>query len=358
MVSKFTQPDMTMQTPVEYKAFIDAAISVLGRLGAGFSPFVNHALSLMSVYVQPGAIFNNGTGQFVTSSESGVVLVAPGSDSYIARIYIDKFGDLGVVYGAVAASPVVPNYPVDVFPICRVTLTSATTEVTNDMLIDERAFAARYGTPRNSYLFSSSGTFVCPTNAKFLRITCAGAGGGGGGGASSAADAAKYAGGGGGGAGSVINRMFNPENLTIVIGAGGTGGNSAATAAVAATAGTAGGATSVTGAASALAISCAGGGGGGAATAAANGAVGTAGAAGTGVAGTAGSAGVANTNGGNGGGTGTSASLSAGGKGAILASTRIGNPGVRGSGGGGGIGFQSGAKGGNGGGGFVLIEVF
>ncbi|AEV24629.1 hypothetical protein Dsui_0209 [Azospira oryzae PS] len=361
-VSKFTQPDMTTMDPAAYKAALDAAINAMSRMGAGFAPRAADTPD-MTVTVDPGALFNRSTGGFTTAAGQVTAAIAtPGAGtSKIVRVYVTEAGVVGKVEGAASASPVAPAYPTGVFPVCQVTVADTTTAITNAMITDERAFNTGYGVPRNAFLVTASSTFACPNGAKFLRITAAGGGGGGGGGYSAAADATKYGGGGGGGAGSVISRMFTPENLAIVIGAGGAGGaNASAAATNDAVAGSAGGTTTITGAYSGSAISCAGGGGGGRAVSTpANGAAGTAGAAGTGVAGTAGVAGTS-ISGGNGGGTGTSATLSAGGKGAAWATTgRIGSPGSRGSGGGGGSGFQAGGLGGgNGGDGFVLIEVF
>lgn len=356
-VSKFTQPDFTNQQPNTYKGNIDGAVQVLSRMGAGFAPRAEDTPS-MKIAVDAGAIFNRATGGYIAkSAQLTSTITAPGSNSKIVRVYIDELGQVGTVEGAVAASPVAPQYPAGSYPVCRVTITNATTTITNSMITDERAFGSSYGVPKNTFLIEKSTTFLCPPGAQFLRVTAAAAGAGAGGGASSAGDTNKYGGGGGGGGASVIGRLFAPVDLQITIGAKGVGGANAASSGVAATAGTDGGNTVVTDG-GANTITCSGGVKGAAATAAANGAGGAGGAAGTGVAGTAGSAGVTNTNGGNGGGTGTGGLLSLGGAGAVLASTRTGTAGRKGSGGGGGIGFDAAGKGGDGGEGFVLIEVF
>ncbi len=341
MVSPFIQPDMTTQNAVEYKAAIDAAVSVLASSGAGFAPD-DGGDSDMSVRVGIGVLFNRGTGNRIVTSPQSAAIAAPASNSWIVRGYVDEAGVLSVAYGVAAASPVAPAYPAGSVPVFRVTVPTGTTQITNSMLIDERAWNSGYGTLKNTFLITSSTTFACPAGAKFLRLTAAGGGGG------------------GGGAACVVASLFNPENLNIVIGAGGLGGTSASAAGgvVGQVGATAGGSTSVTGAVSGLTFTCAGGGLGGPATAAANGAVGAAGAAGTGIVGTAGGVATAGAKGGDGGGVGTGSSLSAGGKGAILVTTRTGSSGQRGSGGGGAIGFGSSEKGGNGGDGFVLIEVF
>lgn len=356
-VAKFVQPDMTQHDAATYKALIDGAISVLARMGAGFAPRAEDTPS-MKIAVDAGVIFNRATGGFISvAAQTTAVISAPVSDSKIVRVYIDEQGVVGKVEGSAAASPVAPSYPPGCFPICQVTISSATTSITNAAITDERAFGVSYGVPKNTFLITSSTTFVPPVGAKFLRVTPCGAGAGAGGGASAAADANKYGGGGGGGGACVLNRLFSPEALIIVIGAGGLGGANAATAGVAASAGTDGGATTVTGAVSGNVITCAGGVKGTAATAAANGTGGAGGTAGTGVAGTAGSNGTTNTSGGKGGGTGTGGVMSPYAPGGTPTS-RSGTSGQRGGGGGGGCGFESGGKGGDGGNGFALIEVF
>lgn len=356
-VSKFTQPDATTQDTETYKAAIDAAIHVHSSMGACFAPRAEDTPS-MKVHVDAGALFDRAAGGFTTTAaQQTATITAPGSNSKIVRVYVDEGGVVGTVEGATAASPVAPDYPAGCFPIAQVTIASSTTSITNSMLTDERAFGTSYGVPKNTFLITADTTFVCPTNAKFMRLAAAGGGGGAGGGASSASDTNKYGGGGGGGAGSIFNRLFAPENLTIVIGQGGIGGANAATANVAATDGTDGTDTTITGVTSGNVITCDNGVKGLKATASANGTGGAGGAAGTGTAGTAGAAGTTNTSGGKGGGTGTGGVMTPTALGGTPAS-RGGTDGLRGNGGGGGCGFESGKKGGDGGDGFVLIEVF
>lgn len=358
-VAKFIQPDMTTQDVANYKANIDGAIAVLKQLGAGFAPRAADVPN-MTLTVDAGALFNRASGGFMTmSSQVSAAIAAPASDSKIVRFYILESGTLGKVEGTSAVSPVAPAYPAGCFPIASVTVDSSTTEITNAMITDERAFGTGYGVPKNTVLITASNSnWVPPINTKILRITASGAGAGAGGGASSAADATKYCGGPASSASCVIARLFNPEALSITVGSKGIGGASAATAGVAASPGTSGGATTITGLTSGLTFTCAGGLLGAAATAAANGAAGAAPAAGTGIAGNVGTANTANVKGGDGGGTGPSGSLSAGGPGAVLATTRSGSNGKLGSGGGSAIGFGAGKKGGDGGDGFVLVEIF
>lgn len=361
-VSKFTQPDMTTQEPSAYKAAIDGAVQVLARLGAGFAPRAEDTPS-MKVHVDAGALFDRGSGGFITAAaQQTATITAPGSNSKIVRVYVDEAGVVGTVEGAAAASPVAPNYPAGCFPVAQVTIASATTSITNSMLTDERAFATNYGVPKNTFLVTSSTTFVCPTNAKFMRLTGAGAGGPGGGGCTKAGGSSHAGGGGGGSAGSILNRLWAPESLTIAIGAGAAGGVGGASNGSNATAASASGTTTITGYTSGNVITINPGGIGGAATAATPtaGAAGAAGAAPTnGVAGTAGTAGTtgASAVGGTGKGCGVGAAMSPTSPGGTISpDSRNGTAGVRGSGGGGGVG--AGGNGGKGGDAFLLIEVF
>jgi hypothetical protein len=99
-------------------------------------------------------------------------------------------------------------------------------------------------------IFTSSNTFVVPTGAKVVEVTCIGGGGGGGGGAR---NVSGDGGGGGGGGGGLSKYLFRAEDLggvdasiTVTIGTGGAGGAATAsgTTALDGNSGTAGGATS------------------------------------------------------------------------------------------------------------------
>jgi hypothetical protein len=77
-------------------------------------------------------------------------------------------------------------------------------------------------------VFTSSDTFVVPTGAKVIEVTCIGGGGGGGGGAR---NLSGDRGGGGGGGGGLSRYLFRAEDLggvdasiTVTVGTGGAGG--------------------------------------------------------------------------------------------------------------------------------------
>ena len=99
-------------------------------------------------------------------------------------------------------------------------------------------------------VFTSSDTFVVPTGAKVVEVTCIGAGGGGGGGGRNVTGDGGGSGGGGGGLSKYLFRVEDiggvDASITVTVGTGGAGGAATAsgTTALSGNAGVAGGATS------------------------------------------------------------------------------------------------------------------
>jgi hypothetical protein len=360
MASPFTQPDMTTMDAAEYKASLDAAIQVLAKMGAGFAPRAQ-LIPNLTIQADPGANYSMTSGSLQAyATQSSPAVTAPVTNPKIVRFYINKDGVLQKIDGAESASPIAPTYPANAYPIGRVTLAVGVTQITNAMITDERPFATQYGTPKNTFLFTSSQAAFTVVGALAYRITMAGGGGGAGAGVTNAAGTSHAGGGAGGGAASILSRFVRAATIDIVIGSGGPGGTSGLTnGAAVQTVAQAGQATTVT--VDGVVMSAAGGGLGGSATPATPtaGTAGAAGVVGTGVAGTAGTAGTtgAAATGGKGGSVGNQGLLSVGPNGGTISpAARSGIDGKNGSGGSGGVG--TGGDGGDGGDGFVLIEVF
>ena len=91
----------------------------------------------MTVVITAGRL--HAGGLVVKSQQATPILVAPVSNPRIDRIAIDtSSGDLIVISGTEAASPVAPGYGINHYPICQFQLETSTTEITSSMIIDER----------------------------------------------------------------------------------------------------------------------------------------------------------------------------------------------------------------------------
>lgn len=211
------------------------------------------------------------------------------------------------------------------------------------------------------FVFTATGTWICPRGVTSVLVDIV-AGGGGGGGQNNNTGAG---GGGGGGAGAinVVQSVTPYTEYTVTVGTGGAGGNTAPNAGAPGTNSSFAGITKTGGSGGSAASGTTGGGGGAAGDASA----GNGGAGGSSAG--AGSAGSAGTGGGSGGagGAGTGGSWAGGGGGGASgvgtsgAAGPVGGAGVSGNsavrGGGGGSGGSNQGSGGTGGNGFVIIKV-
>lgn len=139
-VGTFQQPDFETQSGTEYKTAIDNAIQALTRMAAAFAPH-EQSTPDMTVRVDAGAVFQNADDSLTEkAAQNSATMVAPAANPRIDRVVIDALtGVVSVITGAEAASPSPPAITTGKLPICQILLQTTSTEITNDMITDERA---------------------------------------------------------------------------------------------------------------------------------------------------------------------------------------------------------------------------
>lgn len=139
------QPNYTTQTAAAYKGAIDGMLSVMDRIGG---PFAAHELDIgspapdLAIRVDGGPLFISGTlYEVAAQTVTGFTVPASGYNRVDRIVLNPSTGAVSRVAGtAVLGSPSgsAPTIPAGYLPICRVTLTSSTPVITNDMIVDER----------------------------------------------------------------------------------------------------------------------------------------------------------------------------------------------------------------------------
>ncbi|NIR61736.1 MAG: hypothetical protein GWO02_20715 [Gammaproteobacteria bacterium] len=148
-------PDFTSQSASAYKANLDAGFAVLDRLAWAFAPH-EQATPDMTVRLEAGAVFDGANLTEVAAQSTGTI-TAPAADPRIDRVVIDRAsGSVSVVTGIEDPAPSPPAIPSAKVPVAQVALTTATTEITNAEITDERDF---------TNLGTGSGANQVPTNA-------------------------------------------------------------------------------------------------------------------------------------------------------------------------------------------------
>lgn len=225
-VRTFVQPDSSTQSETDYPPIVDAAITVLARMGDNFAPHAQ-AVPDMTVALDPGHLMNGQTLVEVAAQSTGAI-TAPTTHPRIDRIVIDNVtGAASVVTGTEAASPAPPAIPAGKSPVARVQLETGSTAITNMMLTDERDFGntgTSAGALLNVHTFTSSGTYT-PT-AGTQKIIVEVQGGGASGGGCAATGATTVAGASGGGSGAYAKALLSNAGgalagTTVTVGAGG-----------------------------------------------------------------------------------------------------------------------------------------
>lgn len=136
MTTTMTLPDQT-QSASNYKNNIDATIRVLAEVAANFAAH-EAAIPDMTVVIDAGKLWDGNT-HTAKIQQTTSAFVAPITNPRIDRIAIDTAtGNLVVIPGTEAASPVVPSYSNGQFPLCQVALVVGQTSIVNANIIDER----------------------------------------------------------------------------------------------------------------------------------------------------------------------------------------------------------------------------
>lgn len=135
-----TKPDYETQSGTAYKTALDSAAAVALEIGEQFAPH-EESTPGMTVRLEAGRIINLNTAALTeVAAQSTGTITAPSVNPRNDIVYIDrKTGAVGVATGAEAASPSDPAIPADKLPIARISLTTSTTEITNQDLDDLRA---------------------------------------------------------------------------------------------------------------------------------------------------------------------------------------------------------------------------
>lgn len=112
---------------------------VAQRIVGSFAPHAQVTPN-MTVAVDPGHLLS-GAALLEVNAQSVGPLTPPASDFRVDRIVIDRTtGTASAVTGAVG-STTPPAIPAGTLPVARVFLANATTQITNDAIVDERALA-------------------------------------------------------------------------------------------------------------------------------------------------------------------------------------------------------------------------
>jgi hypothetical protein len=136
-VGTWADPLFQSQTGTAYKTNLDNCIVVGKRLTNAFAPHAKPTPD-MNVLVDAGGIFSDGVFTEKTQQTAGP-FTAPTTNPRIDRVVVDAVsGNVSIVAGTEAGSPVAPNVPDEKIPVCQVSLTVGMVAITNAHITDER----------------------------------------------------------------------------------------------------------------------------------------------------------------------------------------------------------------------------
>lgn len=150
-VSTYTRPNYSTQSGTAYPANIDAMAAAFERIAGAFAPHEQNVGSPapdLTIVVDVGAVLDfSGSSpdlnEMAQQTVTGFTIPSSGQ-TRVDRVVIDE--TTGVAR-RIAGTPqttggsptaVAPDIPPHSWSVCRVTITSADTAITNDMIVDER----------------------------------------------------------------------------------------------------------------------------------------------------------------------------------------------------------------------------
>ena len=138
-VSTFVQPNFPAQSATVYKTSIDDAVAVHHQIAGAFAPH-EQAVPNLTVRLDAANFSDLITRTTVThAAQDTASLTAPSVDPRKDIVFVDRItGDVGVIAGAEAPSPVDPVIPLGKLPVARINWTTSMTEIANADLDDIR----------------------------------------------------------------------------------------------------------------------------------------------------------------------------------------------------------------------------
>lgn len=152
-------PDRSTQEGTSYCANIDASIKVLSETGFS-SACHEQSTPNMTVRIESLRIIGDGEVTEVAAQNSGTI-TAPSSNPRIDIVCIERLtGDVFVISGKEASSPVAPNIPWTGYPIAQIALQTTTTSITNSIITDIRSYSDSLGHKQDAVLRSFKSVLV------------------------------------------------------------------------------------------------------------------------------------------------------------------------------------------------------